>query len=223
MKMKTTMKRICAAAAKAAIALAVALGLVQTAEAARNWTGNKSGDFSNNNNWSSTSGRRYFKKGNLTGGKSDLIYLSANVTERENTGLCFYDVPDRGYWRFHGSLNGTIYTFNNSDPKNGKDYDVDSICIGYSGNDSSVRIYAINLITRHLSVGGDASLGTEIVKYNMTGHLILDDLNNQANSYLGPVNITATKTVDLFKGDLYSTNANITCSGNMQLVNFTAE
>ena len=44
MKMKTTMKRISAAAAKAAVALAVALGLVQTAEAAHTWTGAVDGD-----------------------------------------------------------------------------------------------------------------------------------------------------------------------------------
>ena len=57
-------------------------------------------------------------------------YLSANVTETSNTGLCFYDVPDRGYWRFQGQHH---YTFDNSSPSNNKDYDQDSICIGYAG------------------------------------------------------------------------------------------
>ena len=202
------------------LAAAIALGAATTAEAARNWTGNKDSNWATSGNWSDTKGRRYFKKGNLTGEKRDFIYLSANVTETSNTGLCFYDVPDRGYWRFQGQ---NQYTFDNSSPSNNKDYDVDSICIGYAGAGSSVRFYAVTLKTRHLTIGGNATLGKEIVKYDMTGHLVLDDQNNDANGYLGPVNITATKTCDFFKGDLYATNANITCQGDMMLYTFTVD
>ena len=99
--MKTTMKRISAAAAKAAVALAVAFCAATTAEAARNWNGSASGNFSNNSNWSSTSGRRYFRNGNLSGEKITRIYLSGNVTEKDNSGLCFDTPPTSSptYWR----------------------------------------------------------------------------------------------------------------------------
>ena len=196
-----------------------AFAAAQSAWAAKNWTGNKSSDFSNSSNWSGTTGRRYFKKGNLTGEKRDFIYLSKDVTETSNTGLCFYDVPDRGYWRFQGQGQ---YTFDNSG--NSNNYDQDLICIGYDGTGSSARFYAITLKTRHLTIGGDTTNGgSNILKKDMTGHLVLDDQNNDANGYLGPVNITATSTCDFYKGDLYATNANITCQGNMTLYDFTAE
>ncbi len=205
----------------AALAAAICIAMVPSQSwAARYWTGNKDSNWATSGNWTSTSGRRYFRKGNLTGEKRDFIYLSANVTETSNTGLCFYDVPDRGYWRFQGQ---NQYTFDNSSPSNNKDYDQDSICIGYAGAGSSVRFYAVTLKTRHLTIGGNATLGKEIVKYDMTGHLVLDDLNNDANGYGGPVNITATKTCDFFKGDLYATNANITCQGDMMLYTFTVD
>ena len=213
-------KTTCVKFAKTCLAAVLALGAATTAEAARNWTGNIDSNWATSGNWSDTKGRRYFKKGNLTGSKRDFIYLSANVTETSNTGLCFYDVPDRGYWRFQGQ---NQYTFDNSSPSNNKDYDVDSICIGYAGYGSSARFYAVTLKTRHLTIGGNATLGKEIVKYDMTGHLVLDDQNNDANGYLGPVNITATKTCDFFKGDLYATNANITCQGDMMLYTFTVD
>ena len=115
----------------AALAAAICIAMVPSQSwAARYWTGNKDSNWATSGNWTSTSGRRYFRKGNLTGEKRDFIYLSANVTETSNTGLCFYDVPDRGYWRFQGQ---NQYTFDNSSPSNNKDYDQDSICIGYAG------------------------------------------------------------------------------------------
>ena len=132
------------------LGLLVVLCSAQMAQAAKNWTGNKSGDFSNSGNWNGSSGRRYFRNSNLTGNKSDLIYLSKDVSETTNTGLCFYNVPERGYWRFHGQ---NKYTFDNSG--NSSNYDQDLICIAYGGNGSSVRFYAINLKTRHLTIGGD--------------------------------------------------------------------
>ena len=191
--------------------------------AAQYWTGNTSGNWATSGNWNGTSGRRYFMKNQLKGKKSDLIYLSANVTESgSNTGLCFAEVPDRGYWRFHGTVNGTTYTFDNSGST--KNYDTDLICIAYSGANSSARFYAINLNTRHLTIGGHTtSGGHNILKYDMTGHLVLDDLDNDAKNYLGPVNITATQICDFYKGDLFATNANITCQGNMMLYTFTVD
>ncbi len=180
--MKTTMKRIRAAAAKAAVALAVALGLVQTAEAARNWTGSASGNFSNNNNWSSTSGRRYFRNGNLTGEKITRIYLSGNVTESSNSGLCFDTPPTSSptYWRFRSETKDTIYTYNNS---GGAAYDTGILCVGYSGRNSKARFYAVNFNTRNFTIGGDPTYGgADIVQGNMTGYLILDDLDDNASS-----------------------------------------
>ena len=125
--------------------------------AAKYWTGNTSGNWQTSGNWNGTSGRRYFMKGQLKGNKSDLIYLSANVTESSNTGLCFAEVPNRGYWRLHGTVDGTTYTFDNSG--NSSNYDQDLICIGYSGTGSSARFYGITLKTRHLTIGGHATLG----------------------------------------------------------------
>jgi len=201
------------------LAATLALGAATTAQAARNWTGNENSNWATSGNWNGTSGRRYFIKNQLTGDKNDLIYLSANVTETKNTGLCFAAVPDRGYWRFQGQGQ---YTFDNSG--NTSNYDQDLICIGYSGTSSSARFYAITLTTRHLTIGGHATLGGHnILKHDMTGHLVLDDLNNDANGYLGPVNITATKSCDFYKGDLYATNANITCQGDMMLYTFTVD
>ena len=96
----------------AALAATICIAMMPAPSwAARNWTGNKDSNWATSGNWNGTSGRRYFKKGNLTGNKRDFIYLSANVTETSNTGLCFYDVPDRGYWRFQGQ---NQYTFDNS-------------------------------------------------------------------------------------------------------------
>ena len=57
----------------------------------------------------------------------------------------------------------------------------------------------------------------------MTGHLVLDDLNNAATAYEGGISVTATSTCDFYKGDLYATNATITSSGNMTLYTFNAE
>ena len=205
----------------AALAAVICIAMTPSQSwAARYWTGDSNGNFSTSGNWGgNNSGRRYFMKNQLTGYKSDLIYLSANVTETKNTGLCFAAVPDRGYWRFQGQGQ---YTFDNSG--NTSNYDQDLICIGYSGTSSSARFYAITLTTRHLTIGGHATLGGHnILKHDMTGHLVLDDLNNDANGYLGPVNITATKSCDFYKGDLYATNANITCQGDMMLYTFTVD
>ena len=135
-------KVTCVKFAKTCLAAVFAFGAATTAEAARNWTGNKDSNWATSGNWNGTSGRRYFKKGNLTGSKRDFIYLSADVTETSNTGLCFYDVPDRGYWRFQGQ---NQYTFDNSG-NTGKDYDQDLICIGYAGYGSSARFYAVTLM-----------------------------------------------------------------------------
>ena len=195
------------------------LGVAFTAEAAKNWTGKSGGSWNGSGNWSGSSGRRYFNKNNLSGDKSDIVFLSGNVTETKNTGLCFYHVPDSGYWRFHGQ---NQYTFDNSG--NSSNYDQDLICIGYNGVGSTARFYAISLKTRHLTIGGDTAYGGgSIVKKDMTGHLVLDNLDNEAKNEYGPVAITATKSCDFYKGDLYATNATITCQGNMTLYNFNAE
>ena len=214
----------CAGGTRVVASAMLSLSMVaaaQSAWAAKNWTGNKSSDFSTSGNWSGSSGRRYFWKSNLTGECKDFIFLSKSITETSNTGLCFGDVPDSGYWRFQGLGK---YTFANSG-NTGTDYDQDLVCIGYGGTGSKVRFYAVTLNTRHLTVGGDATLGghKDTVKFDMTGHLILDDLDDNAVAYLGPVVINATKTCDFYKGDLYATNANITCSGAMQLCNFVVD
>lgn len=213
---------LCAAAAKAAVALAVALFAVTTAEAARNWTGKESGKFQTSGNWSDTKGRRYFKDGNLTGYLITRIYLSGNVTESSNSGLCFDTPPTSSptYWRFRSETKDTIYTYDNS---GGKAYDTGILCVGYSGRSSKARFYAVNFNTRNFTIGGDPTYGgADIVQGNMTGYLILDDLDDDASSVWAPVNITAA-TCDFYNGDLYATNATITSSGNMTLYTFNAE
>ena len=217
-------KSRCGRVAAFALAGALALGLAPSAQAARNWNGSSTGNWATSGNWTGTTGRRYFKKENLSGSKVDRIFLSANVTETKNTGLCFDNVPDRGYWRLRSANPSNIYTFDNSG-NTGSDYDQDLICIGYAGKGSSAHFYGIKLKTRHLTVGGHASLGTNIVKYDMTGHLVLaeSDINDDNNLFFGPATITTTKTCDFFKGDLYATNANITCQSTMKLYNFTAD
>ena len=219
----------CGKVAAFVLAGALALGLAPSAQAAKNWTGSSNGNFSTSGNWSgNNAGRRYFTKNNLAGSKVDRIYLSANVTETSNTGLCFYNVPDRGYWRFRSDHASSIRTFDNSGVADKYNYDQDLVCIGYNGTGSSVRFYGVNLKTRHLTVGGHTSLGGhDILKKDMTGHLVLaesdpNDSDNGSN-YFGPVNITTTKTCDFYKGDLYATNANITCQGDMQLANFVVD
>ncbi len=207
------------------LAVVLALGAATTAEAAKNWTGSSSGNFSTSGNWGgNNSGRRYFKKENLSGNKIDRIYLSANVTETSNTGLCFDNVPDRGYWRLRSSTPSNIYTFDNSG--NSSDYDQDLICIGYEGRGSSAHFYGIKLKTRHLTVGGHSTLGGHnILKKDMTGHLVLaeSEINDDNNLFFGPVTITTTKTCDFYKGDIFATNANITCQGDMMLYTFTVD
>ena len=118
-------KTTCVKFAKTCLAAALSLGLAPSAQAAKNWTGSSSGNFSTSGNWGgNNSGRRYFKKENLSGSKVDRIYLSANVTEKSSTGLCFDNVPDRGYWRLRSSTPSNIYTFDNSG-NTGTDYDQD--------------------------------------------------------------------------------------------------
>ncbi len=219
-----SIKSRCGRVAAFVLAGALALALAPSAQAAKNWNGSSSGNWATSGNWTGTSGRRYFKKENLSGSQVDRIYLSANVTETKSTGLCFDTVPERGYWRLRSSTPSNIYTFDNSG-NTGSDYDQDLICIGYAGRGSSAHFYGIKLKTRHLTVGGHASLGTNIVKYDMTGHLVLaeSEINDDNNLFFGPVTITTTKTCDFFKGDLYATNANITCQSTMKLYNFTAD
>ena len=224
-----SIKSRCGKVAAFVLAGALALAFVPSAQAAKNWTGSSNGNFSTSGNWGgNNSGRRYFTKNNLAGSKVDRIYLSANVTETSNTGLCFYNVPDRGYWRFRSDHASSIRTFDNSGVADKYNYDQDLVCIGYNGTGSSVRFYGVNLKTRHLTVGGHTSLGGhDILKKDMTGHLVLaesdpNDSDNGSN-YFGPVNITTTKTCDFYKGDLVATNANITCQGDMMLYTFTVD
>ena len=145
--------------------LALALGVATTAEAARNWTGAESGKFQTSGNWGSeTSGRRYFKNGNLDGYKITRIYLSGDVTESSNSGLCFDTPPTSSptYWRFRSETKDTIYTYNNS---GGSAYDTGILCVGYDGRSSKARFYAVTFNTRNFTIGGDATYGgKDIVK-----------------------------------------------------------
>ena len=199
---------------------ALALGLAPSAQAARYWTGNSSSQFTASGNWDGTTGRRYFYANKLKGSARQWMWLGEDVTESSNSGLCFATVPSSGYWHFRSNAKNSIHTYNNSA---GKAYDTGWVAIGYKGDNSKVRLHAINITTRNLTIGGDTSLGgSSDLKYDMTGYLTIDDLNDDGTEVWGTPNITAA-TCDFYKGSLYATNANLTCSGNMQLLNFTAE
>lgn len=208
-------KATCVKFAKTCLAAAFALGAATTAEAARYWTGNTSSKWSESKNWSGSTGRRYFFNNQLTGEKRDYAYLAGDVTE--SIGVCFGNVPSSGWWRFQGQGQ---YSYNNS---GGSAYDNGLICIGYSGQSSSVRFHAITITTKNLTVGGDPSASKNYLQGDMTGYLVLDELNNEATAYEGPISITATSTCDFYKGELYATNATVACSGNMQLCNFVLD
>ena len=223
--MKTPIKQMAHRLA-AVLSLALALGAATTAEAAIYWKGTTDSSWGTGGNWSGTSGRTYFfKSQNPT---TELSYLNKDYKGSFKWpsggsafvhGICFGTNPDSGPWRLHGTPNGTTYTFQNS---SGSNYDTGIFCIGYSGQSCSARIYAIKLDVNNFTVGGDATLATGVLKYDMTGHLVLDDQNDDANGYLAPVTVTA-KTCDFYNGDLYATNATITSSGNMTLYTFNAE
>lgn len=187
-----------------------ALAAVQSAQAARNWTGNTDNNFSNSKNWGGNgSGRRYFNNDNLTGSKLDLIKLTENNSG--NIGLCFNNVPESGLWRFSGQ---NQYSLDNS---GGSDWDNGLICIGYQDKSSVARFYAISLKTRHFTIGGAASSSSagnkSYLAGDFTGELVLDNLDDSAENELGPVSIEATKACGFFKGSLVATNATINCSG----------
>ena len=215
-----SIKSRCGKVAAFALAGSLAFGLAPSAQAARYWIGNKSSNFTESKNWDGTTGRRYFYANKLTGEARQWMYLNGDVTETKNCGMCFATVPSSGYWHFRSDAKSSIRTYNNS---GGSAYDNGIFCIGYSGANSKVRLHAINITTRNLTIGGDTSAGgADIVKMDMTGYLIIDDKADNGTEVWAAPNITAA-TCDFYKGDLYATNANITCSGNMQLLNFTAE
>ena len=225
MKSKT---RKMAAAVKAAVVFTLAFGAAMPAQAAIYWKGSSSSSWGTSGNWSGSDGRTYFFKSQNP--SRDMSYLNKDYTgsfkwpsggNAYYHGLCFGENPTSGPWRLHGTVSGTTYSFDNS---GGAAYNTGIICVGYDGQSSRARFYAINLKCKNFTIGGDTtSGGADIVKKNMTGHLVLDDQNNNANGYLGPISITATSTCDFYKGDLYATNATIMCSGTMSLYNFTAE
>ena len=219
-------KTTCVKFAKTCLAAVLALGAATTAEAAIYWKGTTDSSWGTGGNWNGTSGRTYFFKSQNPA--TELSYLNKDYKGSFKWpsggnafvhGICFGTNPDSGPWRLHGTPSGTTYTFQNS---SGSNYDTGIFCIGYSGQSCSARIYAIKLDVNNFTVGGDATLATGVLKYDMTGHLVLDDQNDDANGYLAPVTVTA-KTCDFYNGDLYATNATITSSGNMTLYTFTAE
>ena len=218
--MKTTMKRICAAAAKAAVALAVALGLVQTAEAAHTWTGAVNGDIDNKSNYSAYTYSCYFKTSNLSGNKVTTVYLSKNVgnvalageTTKRYRALDF----ENGSWQLHGKPGDTMYTLDNAAGHDSSN-DKDRICVGCAwtgaatAGDGALRMHAINAKLYTLLVGSNVAASPT------KGTLIIDDKAEDGTTYHGKVTITTQSDIQLYNGRIESSEANVTATGIMNM------
>ena len=210
--------------------------------AAISWHGGTSDDWSVADNWVGTSGRVYFTKSfsfngvNYTARRPDskmttdlsgsYKWVSGSASDAYYS-LCFGKTPDGGAWRLHGyKSDGTVCTFDNSEAPLEKDYDLDSICIGFNDHSSSARFHAINFKIRHLTVGGDSSYGARLVKLlgqDVTGRLQLDDRSADGTTTWAPVSLETTGDIQFYRGAVVATNAVITCGGHMNLYNLAVD
>ena len=207
--MKTTMKRISAAAAKAAVALAVALGLVQTAEARSNWTGNNTGDLTNKENYQSNNRTWsiYARSEYLTGNKRTSIWINKDVTSTFKLGDTSANYKglffEEGTYELHTNLGDTgnvVKTFDNS---KASDTDKERICVGSTkdgtapsgGGNASLTMYDIKAKTKYVRVG---STGVT------AGTLTL----NKNNAYA--MELTATSEIYVSNGSMVNNGGTVT-------------
>ncbi len=224
--MKTTMKRIRAAAAKAAVALAFALFAATTAQAAANWTGNSSGNIrtkgnyqSNNNTWS-----MYINSDNLTGNKRTSLWIDQNTTTfKLGDSKAVYKAMQfqkGNNWEFHSNVDGNpsaVFSFDNSGGSDSSN-DKDRICVaaawdgGATAGDAALRVYAIDLKTKYLYVGSSS--------YSKTGTLTINKHSSYDSKYV--TKFTTTDKMYLHKGSMTIADSTVISGANMELHNFTA-
>ena len=229
--MKTTMKRMCAAAAKAAVALAVALGLVQTAEAAFTWTGAQDGNINTKANYKSYTYSGYYNSDNLTGNKVTAVYLNQNLTgsfkfagdtTARYRGLQFQKGSD---WQLY-SNGSTIYQWDNSsgDKTDNANGDKDRITVGggwkgqKTSGDATLRIHGLKVKLRTMIVGSN------VADSPTKGTLILDNKGVDGVSDHGPVTLELVNVSGsgqsgtgsdffIYNGKVESSEATVTVSG----------
>ena len=223
--MKTTMKRISAAAAKAAVALAFALFAATTAQAAASWTGNSTGDIrdsanyqSNNKTWS-----LYINSDNLTGNKRTSLWIKQNTTTfKLGDSKAVYKAMQfqkGNNWEFHSNVEGNpnaVFSFDNSAGSDSSN-DKDRICVAAqwtgaaTSGDAALRVYAIDLKTKYLYVGSSS--------YGTTGTLTINKNSSYDSKYV--TKFTTTDKMYLYKGSMTIADSTVTSGGNMELHNFT--
>ena len=218
------------------LAALFALAVVQSAQAAMNWTGNSNGDIWNMNNYSGSDKTYsfYFNSGNLAGNKNTIVYLSKDIKGAVKIGTDTKNARYRGYqftkgsWQLHGKNSGdTIYSIDNSggNASDNSNFDKDRIVVGchwkgQAASDATLRMHAINVKTRKILVGSNVG--------SSKGTLILDDQNNNGNQYHGPVTITLAGATNnnfdkegndfqLYNGRVESTAATVTIPGVLNM------
>lgn len=180
------------------------------------WTGEKNNLFSNTENYNTTTWNFVF---NNTSATRTLIYLDKNYTGSfkfgENTsryrGLIFRAHPAASSWHLCGWYDNAIHSYDNS----GGSGEAAAILIADADADSTLRLSAISLTTKSNQVGR--------VSYGYAGHVVMDEYDADGTTWRGPVTFKNTGDMRLYKGDLYATNAVLTCGGKMYLYDFTTE
>ena len=195
------------------LAAALALGVATTAEAAVNWTGSNSNLFSDTGNYNSYTYNFVFNNASAT---RTLVYLDKNYKGKikfnndaeKYRGLIFRAHPANAPWHFCGWYDGGIHAYDNS----GGTSDQASIYIGDAAASSVLRLSAISLTTRTNQVGS--------ADYSFAGHVVMDEYDADGTTWRGPVTFKTTGDMNLYRGDIYATNAVLTCGGTMKLHDF---
>ena len=207
-------KATCVKFAKTCLAAALALSAAMPAQAAVNWTGANSNLFSDTGNYSSYTYNFVFNNASAT---RTLVYLDNNYSGKikfnndaeKYRQLVFRAHPAASPWHFCGWYSNATHSYDNSgDATNGK------ILIGDSDASCNLRLSAITLKTQTCQIGASG--------YSYAGHVVMDEYDADGTTYRAPVAFTTTSTMDLYNGDLFATNATITCGGAMNLYNFNA-
>ena len=193
-----------------------AFAVAQSVLAAANWTGNNSGDLTANNNYQSdnNSWSVRFNVDNLAGSSNQWFWIDKDVTTFKLGGdskavykaLSFQN----GHrWRFHtrDTVSGSC-TFDNSAGSD-SDNDKDRICIaaGYDGTstvgDATLKMDDIKVKTKYLYVGGSDAA--------KAGKLLLIKDPDCAMDF------TTTDNIYLQNGDIVSSNASVSCGGDLKI------
>ena len=188
-----------------------------TTQAAVNWKGT-AGDnkFSNNGNWTGTNN---IVLDNSQSPGSALIYLDQDYTRAYKLGndttakgrnIHVRALPtDQPCWHICGWYGDAIHK-----------YDMTGVTGNWSinfGNFESgsyttkVRLSAIKFKMHNITVGNTSGTGAGIV--------VLDEYDNDGTTYRGPVALEAKEKFIIYKGEVTSSNAVITCGSDLEVGN----